>query len=406
MAADAKTSLAFFTRRKRLRCAGVLAVNAVAGRERLRSREVRDITGPSDPGEAPGRLEAACERAAAECRPVSVMLEVTRECNLECRHCYVESEDAAPMTLAELIRVLDDLASAGVIFLVVTGGEPFARSDFLDILGAAIEREFAVRVLTNATLVGDGEADALASLGPTSVDVSVYGPGEVHERVTGVPGSFERTRAGIERLRASGVPVRIKAPLMKTNRGELGYVRALAESIGAPLVFDTTMVCRQSGDRTPLEEQLSEDDIAAVLKEISGGSAFPEGTNLEPDRPFCSAGRSTARVTPSGLVTPCVALPGVVGSLRDGSFLDIWKGEALDEIRRLRLDDLPRCRECDVRRWCVRCPGLALVEDGSLTGPSTAACRTARIYAALARERDRDRDRDRDRYRNEEGARA
>jgi len=150
------------------------------------------------------------------------------------------------------------------------------------------------------------------------------------------------------------------------------------------MVFDTTMVCRQSGDRAPLEEQLPDEEIAALLAGLAAGRPFPPGGNLRPGEPFCSAGRSAARLTPSGRVTPCVALPGAAGSVRETSFADIWRSEAFEPLRRLRLEDLPRCRDCELRDWCVRCPGLALVDDGDVTGPSAAACRLARICAALS----------------------
>lgn len=337
---------------------------------------------------APGRLDRIYEAAFRECRPLSILWEVTYDCNLRCRHCYIEREEGEPLALDEAVRVLDDLAGAGVLFLVITGGEPLTRPDLAGILRAAAAREFAVRVLTNATLLGDegGEekADLLAEVRPTSVDVSVYGREAAHDAITCVPGSHARTMTGIKRLRERGVPVNIKLPLMKTNRDELAWVREFAESTGAGLVFDTTVVCRPSGDRTPLAEQLSDEEVADVIRLASGGKPIPPGGNLLPGVPICSAGRSTARLTPSGRLTPCVAIPEAVGSLRERPFSELWRSPALERPRSIRLEDLPECRECDLRAFCVRCPGQALVEEGDITAPSRAACRMARIFAALS----------------------
>jgi len=336
---------------------------------------------PSAPG---GRLDAIYEAAFWDCRPLAVLWELTYACNLRCRHCYVEPEDAEPMTLRECTRALDELARAGVLFLVLSGGEPLTRPDFVEILQAAAEREFALRVLTNGTLLGEREADALARAGTASVDVSVYGREEVHDRVTGVEGSFARTQRALELLRARGLPITIKTPLLKSNRGELSCVRALAREFGAGLVVDVTVVPSASGGSAPLAEQLPEEEMLAVLRELSGGRPVPGGGNLEPLSPLCSAGRSTARLTPSGMVTPCVAIGEAAGSLRRSSFAEIWRSPRLERLRAMRLDDLPACRACGLRGHCVRCPGLALAETGDIAAASPAACRLARVLAALS----------------------
>jgi radical SAM protein with 4Fe4S-binding SPASM domain len=341
---------------------------------------------PSGDAADSSRLGRIYDSAFNESRPLTCLWEVTYECNLECRHCYVERDGRAPMSLDQCLRALDDLAGEGVLFVSFTGGEPFSRGDFLDILRAARAREFAFRVLTNGTLVGDAEADALAEVAPTSVDFSLYGCEATHDAVTCVEGSYLKTRAAVDMMRERDIPVRIKTTLMKTNLAELQDVKDLASSLGAGFVFDATIVCRPSGDRTPLAEQVTDADLLALMRDLYEGRAAPKGGNLEGDEPFCSAGRSTMRITPSGHVTPCVAIPTSVGSLVDHPLAEIWRAPELERIRAMRLTDLPECRGCDVLAWCTRCPGQALVEDGDLAGRSSAACRLARVFAELRRE--------------------
>ena len=334
------------------------------------------------------RLGRIYDAAFRESRPLTCLWEVTYECGLQCRHCYIERDGRAPMSLDDCVRVLDGLAGEGVLFVSFTGGEPFSRGDFLDILRAARAREFAFRVLTNGTLLGECEADALAEVAPTSVDFSLYGCEATHDAVTCVDGSFLKTRAAVDMMLARDVPVRIKTTLMRTNLAELQAVKDLASSLGAGFVFDATIVCRPSGDRTPLAEQVSDAELRALMRELYEGRAAPKGGNLEGGEPFCSAGRSTMRITPSGEVTPCVAIPTSVGSLRVRPLAEIWRGPELERIRAMRLADLPECRECELMEWCTRCPGQALIEDGDLCGPSSSACRLARIFAELWRDAD------------------
>lgn len=339
-----------------------------------------------DASPAADRLGRIYDASFRDSRPLTCLWEVTYDCDLECRHCYVEREGRAPLSLDECTRVLDDLAGEGVLFLSFTGGEPFTRPDFLDILRAAREREFAFRVLTNGTLLSEAEADALADLAPTSVDFSLYGAESTHDRVTRVAGSYVKTRAAIGMMLARGTPVRIKTPLMRANLAELRGVKDLAASLAAGFVFDATIVCRPSGDRTPLAEQVNEADLLALMRELYDGRPVPRGGNLGGNEPFCSAARSTMRITPSGGLTPCVAIPTSAGSLAERPFAELWRAPGLERIRAMRLRDLPDCRGCDLVDWCTRCPGQALVEDGDIAGRSSAACRLARIFATLARE--------------------
>ncbi len=341
---------------------------------------------PVEDAAASDRLRRIYEAAFRESRPLTCLWEVTYDCNLECRHCYVERDERELLSLEDCVRVLDDLAGEGVLFVSFTGGEPFARGDFLEILRAARAREFAFRVLTNGTLLGDAEADALAGLAPTSVDFSLYGDEATHDRVTRVAGSYAKTRAALDRMLLRGVPARVKTTLMRANLGEFRRVKDLAASLGASFVFDATIVCRPSGDRTPLAEQVTDADLLTLMRELYEGRPVPKGGNLEGGEPFCSAARSTMRITPSGEVTPCVAIPTTPGSLRERPFAELWRAPELERIRSMRLEDLPACRGCDVIGWCTRCPGQALVEDGDIAGHSSAACRLARIFATLSRE--------------------
>ncbi|MCP4715483.1 MAG: radical SAM protein, partial [Deltaproteobacteria bacterium] len=149
--------------------------------------------------------------------PINGTLELTRRCNLACRHCYnnlpLHDQPARrnELSTAELRRVLDELADAGCLWLLLTGGEPFARSDILDIYSAARDKGFIITLFTNATLISEQIADTLAARPPFSIEVTLYGATEkTYERITGVPGSYERCLRGIRLLQSRGLPLKLK----------------------------------------------------------------------------------------------------------------------------------------------------------------------------------------------------
>jgi radical SAM protein with 4Fe4S-binding SPASM domain len=99
----------------------------------------------------------------------------------------------------------------------------------------------------------------------------------------------------------------------------------------------------------------------------------------------CSAGHNSCYISPYADVFPCVQMPHPAGNLRRQTFAAIWHdAPQLQEVRALRESDLPVCRTCDLRPFCERCPGSALVEHGDLTAAVARACELAEVRARLA----------------------
>src|SRR3954465_9465119 len=95
-------------------------------------------------------LERLSDRAAAKNRPLEVMFEITHRCNLPCKHCYLpDHEDHGELSLEEICDLFDQLAAEGAVFLSLSGGEVCSRKDFLQIVDAAVNRGFVVKVLSN-----------------------------------------------------------------------------------------------------------------------------------------------------------------------------------------------------------------------------------------------------------------
>ena len=131
--------------------------------------------------------------------PLHASVEVTRRCPLTCAHCYNNlpmgdrEAQQRELTLAEHQRLLDEMADAGCLWLLYSGGEIFARPDFLDIYRHAKRRGFIVTLFTNGILLTERIVDVLAEWRPFSVEITLYGrTRETYERLTGVPGSFDR----------------------------------------------------------------------------------------------------------------------------------------------------------------------------------------------------------------------
>lgn len=355
-----------------------------------------------------GAADLLAARAQREGRPVTVTFQITDRCNYECVHCYQEHRDTAEakrdeLTTAEIIRILDELADAGVLFLTIMGGEVFVRRDADEILAAAHERGFALKLLSTGHHIHDQRADFLATLRPLQVDMSLYAGGaHVHEQVTRSPGSWERTVAAARRLIARKVPVKLKAPVMEVNLGEIEAMAQLARELGAEYSFDPKITAMEDRDKRPTALRMTADSVARFyagpLRDYLGqtyGPGTPAAASIaggDDMRPLhhtpCRAGQQSLAITPYGDVWPCNALPLPCGNLREKSFMEIWRGShELAEVRDLRWAQLAECNVCELRTFCQRCHGMALVEQGEMRGPSLEACRHAVAVRDSLRER-------------------
>ena len=328
-------------------------------------------------------------KATEEGRLVTCVWEVTSRCNLDCRHCYHPSHEADPeeMGIERARALLEELAEAGFLLLVLTGGEPFARPDFWEILEEASRQEFAVRLLTNGTLLDRDGVQQVADYAPLSVDLSLYGQRRCHESITRAPGSFRSTCRTGRLLTQSGVKVTVKMPLMRGNLNEYKSVKEVSDSWDADLITDASIFCRTDGNPAPLAEQASERQLLDfLLRRAQEAGPYRPASNITgrgADAPMCSAGRSSIYIDSAGRVFPCVTWRTELGNLAKQSLAEVTASPEMKAIRSLTLGDLAECGQCRLARWCVRCPGLAHLEGGDARGASASSCRLAGLSQAL-----------------------
>ncbi|PYU85879.1 MAG: hypothetical protein DMG51_07660 [Acidobacteria bacterium] len=352
-------------------------------------------------------MDRLISRTVEKHRPLSVHFDLTYRCNERCVHCYLDHDDQGELTTAECLQVLDDLASSGALFLTFSGGEIFLRADLYEILAAARSLHFDISLKTNALLVTPERAARLGELGVRRVQISVYSDiPAVHDAITKVPGSLRRTLAAIPILLQHGLQVKLACPLMRENLLAYRGVMALAEKLGVPYILDLTITPMMDGSSGPLAHRASVSSLLPVLRDARLQACKPQPTSAtaRPESVWplgsavssgiespayqdlpCSAGHNSCYISPYGDVFPCVQLPQAAGNLRREKFDDIWyHAPQLERLRAIRESQLPICSRCEIRSYCERCPGLALMEGGNLLGAYERACALAEEKARLA----------------------
>ncbi len=312
--------------------------------------------------------------------------ELTYRCNERCAHCYLDVLPAsarAPeeLTTDECRRVVDELAALGVLNLTFSGGEIFARRDFFALAEYARAKRFLLRLFTNGIAITPARAERIAALHPYAVEISVYGArAETHEQITQRARSFALTTRAFRLLRERGVRTVFKTVLMRENAREFDALKALANALGAQFRYDITLTPMDNGGRAPLQHRMAYDDLVRLFRATLDPAVWTKRT-LRPDQPTCGIASNALLIDPYGNIFPCVQARVPIGNLRAQSLQTLWQASPVwQELARLTLDQLPVCRQCELNSLCVRCHGLARLEDGDLRAPATSNC-----MAALAR---------------------
>lgn len=305
--------------------------------------------------------------------PIDMIIELTQRCNLNCCHCY-NVKNRSQLDFAQIKEILKQLREAGCLFITLTGGEVFARDDFLEIAAYIRDSGFDISIFTNGTLITPKIAEELEQLSPTGVGISIHSvTPAIHDRITGVEGSFERSLTGIKLLKERGISVHLKCNLMQENFDQYNQIIQLAKSLGIFYVIDPVVSPKDDGSKAVLKHRLTNEQMEDVFMEQFAEMEGMQQTARQEF--FCDAGRTFGSISVTGDVYPCIQVPLKAGNIFERRFKDIWHdSEILNKIRKVKREDIRHCADCQIAEYCFRCPGLAYLEDGDLLGPSSVAC--------------------------------
>lgn len=310
-------------------------------------------------------------------------------------HCYNDRTVPDALDAATIDRVLGEAADLGCLFVVLTGGEVYARRDLETIVASARRRGFDVRFQTSGWELDARAASFLADQAVSEVHVSIYSAEPlVHDAVTRVTGSHARALAAVRALRTAGIRVLLKNVLTTLNAADYRGVARLAVELGCAHTTDATIVPRESGGHCgPCRFRVPD----SVLEEFYGRFAWdlvsapyrdppPPGGYRPLDWSPCMVGTSALFLASDGTVYPCVDLKIACGNVFRDSLAWIWReAPGLANVRKLRWRDLPVCSRCAVRSYCNHCIAVAQNEHGDLLGPALENCRHALLRRDLLR---------------------
>jgi len=291
-------------------------------------------------------------------RPVLMSWTITRQCNLNCLHCYSPKLADTDTGLESLI--IRRLKEAEVLAVTLTGGEPLLRPDLCGIVDQMTKQGISVHLNTNGLLLTRALASNLKSAGIQSVRVSLDGAEEItHEKIRRTKGSFLAAVNAIETLVACDIRATAATVPTKINVDQLEDIVALGRELGAESHHFFRLIATKGFmyEQLQLPVQVYFSRMTSICRaygiswEEPLQSVFSLGSTIG-----CSAGVTYASVDNAGIVYPCPSLRVAVGSIVSHSLSEIWNGP---ELQRLRKRDFVRCKSCAYQQHCGGCRAAA-----------------------------------------------
>ena len=331
--------------------------------------------------------------------PLQVSIEVTRRCPLECQHCYnnlpMGDQDARSreMTTQEHFKMLDELVEMGCFWLLYTGGEIFARKDFLEIYTYAKQKGFLITLFTNGTMINEKIADYLVEWPPFAIEITLYGrTRETYEALTMIPGSYDRCLHGIKLLRERGLPLKLKTVATSINKHEVVAMRRFAEEeLGVEFKMDGQINPRIDCSQSPLTVRLTPEEVVALdMSMPKGMSEYRRLATRDSENPpnltqtdslyFCGGGLKGFAINAYGEMGICVISQQETFSVRGTGLRTVWEG-SLRELRHRKRTQITKCIECRIQSLCGMCPANGEMENGDRESPVDFLCHVAHLRA-------------------------
>jgi radical SAM protein with 4Fe4S-binding SPASM domain len=355
-------------------------------------------------GKKPGKAPAGMLRFVKTRGPL-VVWNVTRRCNLKCKHCYYPAgkrPGKRELTRAQGMQLIKDLRAAGVPVLLFSGGEPLLRKEIFAWGAAAAAAGIHPVLSTNGTLITDKAVGRLLKCGFAYVGVSLDGVGKAHDKFRGEPGSYEKALGGLRRARDAGLPSGVRFTVCAENVSELPGLLDVVEREAIPrfCLYHLVYAGRGAGlagrDLKPEERRRMTDFLIdktldwhrrGVPSEILTVDNHADGVYIAdyvrknlPDRHEevkqligmqggCSAGTKFASIDSEGNVHPCQFWEHeALGNVTACTFKEIWGDVSHPLLRGLRKKSVclsgSRCGTCVYRCVCTGCRVRAQAVSG------------------------------------------
>lgn len=344
------------------------------------------------------------KKGAARRIPVSGTFELTSRCNLSCKMCYVhmtpqeQNQVGRELSTEQWLRLAREAVDKGMIYLLLTGGEPFLRPDFVELYTQLIKMGLLITINTNATLLTPEILECFKKHRPERVNVTLYGSSScTYGSLCGNSRGYEAAKRGILAMKEAGIRVNLNTTFTRLNVQDMEDIVGFARERQIPVrmsayIFPPVRTIHETEDVNLSPEEMGrkaayfdwitlEEDKrmarAEMIRKALNSQITPE-TSQKSRISSCMAGRGAFWITWEGKMYPCGMLSDFSVDTHGRPFEEAWK----DTCRWMASAYLPEeCMTCKYQALCPSCAAVFQSENQATDKVATRLCERTKAYA-------------------------
>ena len=342
--------------------------------------------------------------------PIAGNFELTARCNFNCPMCYVHlsseevSKKGRELSADEWINIAREAKDRGMIFVLLTGGEPLVRKDFFEIYDAMREMGLLISINSNGSLLKGKILERFKKAPPFRFNISLYGGcNETYQKMCGLP-VYTEVKENIRALREAGIEVSLNLSITPYNKDDLERIYKDAVELDVNVkassymyppvrVNDENFGC---GNRLSAAEaalcsvkwdtiRFSEEEFCQRAKNMEMLiNEEKDGCPVEADEGVkCRAGSSSFWMTWDGKMLPCGMMTTPVSYPMQVGFNKAWD-EILEETKKIRTPS--KCVNCEYQDVCGVCAAVSFTETGSFSEVPEYICEKTKEQVRITKE--------------------
>lgn len=329
-------------------------------------------------------LKALSNYAIRNEQITNVSIELTYQCNLHCKWCYLDSFNKKGLDRDRLKTLAEQLREQNVVFVLFTGGEVLLRKDVCDIMSDYKKMGFVLEMKSNGLMLSETVIRDIANLQLFNLQISIYGINDGYSQNIRSHYPFRKLVNNIKAAVKQGIPLSVAILVGKHNIDQLSAYQEILSDCGTKEIFYSPYITpRRDGTTHNIDLRLTkkemEEKFFPFLEKINGFIEPRKYRRRCKGEPVCFAGVDQIAIDPGGTVFPCLDLRLPLGNIMSDSLVQILK-KRKDLLSPFRLDKIRKCWNCPLVEYCDSCIGVSMLESGAFNIPSKHKCDITGFY--------------------------
>jgi radical SAM protein with 4Fe4S-binding SPASM domain len=323
-------------------------------------------------------------------------IELTNQCNARCPYCYIaDHTNTNELSTQQILYIIDKLDDSGVLFVNITGGDPFLRGDICEVLEYLFSRSFFfTTIFTNGTNITRAHINLLSKHRKKIKNIRMTAfshYSDVHDSYMNIDGSLQKIIKTGESLLAEGIRPIIVIPLMDFNLDYIKKTIAYFKEKGFKVGVNTTKVITNANNPEHLKSMISEDFYQRFLRGFNDEELLHARREIVPNErnSLCQGLKNSVMFDSTGNLHPCTSFREfIIGSIfQDHSISEILNlNSEYIELRSMTKKSL-FCSSCDKSMYCLPCLARKHSYDKNIDGPFEQSCNLTNALLSICNER-------------------